>query len=124
MTGRARAAVGARTATLVITLAVVATCAALFPVPAPARAAATLPFVLVAPGAAIAGLLGIRTAAPWATVTLTGSLAVGVVVTELAALAGWWEPRVLLVGLAAVCVVAGLLARRFDRNRVPVGGVA
>lgn len=124
MTGRGRSPVGARTAALVITLAACATVAALVPVPGAVRAAATLSFVLVAPGAAIAGLLGIRTAAPWATVTVAGSLTVGVVVTELAALAGWWQPRVLLVGLAVVCALAGLLARRLDRHRVLAGGVA
>lgn len=124
MTGRGRPPVGARTAALVVTLAACATCAVLLPVPGAVRAAATLSFVLVAPGAAIAGLLGIRAAAPWATVTLAGSLTVGVVITELAALAGWWQPRVLLVGLSAVCALAGLLAHRLDRRRVPVGGVA
>lgn len=123
MTGRARSAVATRTAGLVLTLAALATCAAIFPVPDPVRAAATLSFALVAPGAAIAGLLGIRTAAAWATVTVAGSLTVGVITTELAALAGWWQPRALLVGMAAVCALAGLLVRRLDRNRVPVGGL-
>lgn len=124
MTGRARSAVGSRTAALVVTLAAFATCAVILPVPDPVRAAAALSFGLVAPGAAIAGLLGIRTAALWATVTLAGSLTVGVVITEIAALAGWWQPRVLLVCLATVCALAGLGARRLDRNRVSVGGVA
>lgn len=124
MRSHARFPLGAWTARLVGTLAACATLAVLLPAPGTVRAAAALAFALVAPGAAIAGLLGIRGVAPWATVTIAGSLTVGVISTELAALAGWWQPRVLLVGLAAVCVVAGLLARRLDSECVDSGGLA
>jgi hypothetical protein len=105
---------GARTALFVGALAGAAAATATVPTPAIVRAFLVLAFVLVGPGAAIAGLLGIRSAAPWATVTLTGSIAVGAIATELAALAGWWQPRVLLVALAAASAAAGLLAWRLD----------
>lgn len=116
MTGVLGTPFGARTALLVGVLAGSAAVAVTAPTPGVLRALAVLAFALVGPGAAIAGLLGIRAAAPWATVTLTGSLAVGVLATELAALAGWWQPRVLLVALAAASTAAGLLAWRLDND--------
>lgn len=124
MTAHAASPLGAWTARLVCALAACATLAVLLPAPGVVRAAAALSFALVAPGAAIAGLLGIRGMAAWATVTLAGSLTVGVIGTELAALAGWWQPRVMLVGLAAACVAASLLARRLEQQRVGAGGLA
>jgi hypothetical protein len=114
VTGLLALRLGARTALLVGSLAVAAALAVTVPAPGPLRAAAVLAFVLVAPGAAIAGLLRIRAAAPWAMVTGAGSITIGVLVSELAALAGWWQPRVLLVALAAACTAAGVVAWRRD----------
>lgn len=124
MTGVLSLRLGALTAWLVGVLAGAAVIAVLLPVPGAVRAAAVLAFALVAPGAAIAGLLGVRAALPWATVTLVGSLTVGVLVSQLAAIAAWWQPRVLLVALAAGCIAAGLLARRLDAGRPGMGGTA
>jgi hypothetical protein len=107
---------GARTALLVGVLAGSAVLAVMAPTPGVLRAVAVFAFALVGPGAAIAGLLGIRAAAPWAMVSLTGSLAVGVLTTELAALAGWWQPRVLLAALAAASTALGMLAWRLDNG--------
>lgn len=110
---------GARTAWLVSLLSLTATVAVLAPVPGGIRAAAVLAFALVAPGAAVAGLLRVRAPALWATVTLTGSIAVDVLASEAAALASWWQPRVLLVLLAAASTAAGLLAGHLGAREVP-----
>jgi hypothetical protein len=103
---------GTATAVGVSLLAAAATVAVLAPVPGSARAAAVLCFGLIGPGAAIAGLLRVRTVAPWTLVTLTGSIAVGVVATELAAVVEWWQPRGLIVGLAALSAAAAIASSR------------
>jgi hypothetical protein len=108
---------GLFTAWLVSALAAAAVLAVLVPGPGVVRAGAVLTFAFVAPGAAIAGLLGTRTAAAWAAVTLGGSLTVGLLGSEAAALAGWWQPRVLLVVLAVLSTAAALLAARVDARR-------
>jgi hypothetical protein len=109
--------IGTLTAWLVGTLAAVAVAAMLLPAPGTVRATSVLVFAFVGPGAALAGLLRIRTVGAWAAVTLGGSITVGVLSSELAALAGWWQPRALLVALAAVSASAGVLALRLDDQR-------
>lgn len=124
MTGALTTRSGLFTAWLVGVLAAAAVLTALVPAPGAVRGAAVLTFAFVAPGAAIAGLLGIRSAVPWAAVTLGGSLTVGVLASEAAALAGWWQPRVLLIVLALLSTTAALLAPHVDARRAGTEVVA
>lgn len=100
----------------VIALAVAATAAVLTPAPGPARAAAVLVFALIGPGATVAALLRVPAGAAWVMVTLTGSIALLVVGTGTAALAGWWQPSVVLIAFAALSAAGGGLAWRRDHN--------
>ncbi|WP_019875286.1 hypothetical protein [Sporichthya polymorpha] len=99
----------ALTAVLVDALAAVTTITVVVGAPVAIRSVCVLSFVLVGPGAAMAALLGIREVASWASVTLGGSIAAGVLISGAAAIAGWWHPTV-LIALLAVFSTAGATA--------------
>ena len=121
MTTTAATPLGSRTALGVSLLALAATVAVLAPVPEVGRAVAVAGFTLLGPGAAIASVLRVRSGATWLLVTVTGSIAVVTLASELAALTTWWHPTALLVVLAAssaaVAVAAGRRATNLTVNQ-------
>ncbi|WP_066363422.1 hypothetical protein [Herbidospora mongoliensis] len=92
---------------------------ALADVQTPARLILTPMFLLVAPGAAIAGLLRDRDPLSALTVGLAASLAVNVLLAEAMLLLDAWSPR---AGVATVAVVSAFLVilRQLHRPRTRV----
>lgn len=112
MTARFAARSVSATGEMANMLALLAAVVVVAPTPEVMRAPAVLAFALLAPGAAIAALLGIRAPAPSAMVILVGSLTVNLLASELAVLVGWWEPESLLLVIAAACAVAAAVVRQ------------
>lgn len=105
--GRSRAVAMSAGATAALALVVT-----LAPAPEPLRAAVVGAFLMAAPGAACAAMLGLRDIAATLTMSVGISLALAVLVAQAMLLAHAWHPTAAVRGLAGVTIALSVLAAR------------